>query len=121
MEGLGSVVLLLVMGIAWVVGQAVQHIRARRAPVQNPMPTTDEERVEADSMEVTRERVPATHSVQRPASAWRADRLVDIPSAEPASDMRNAARRLVTGRDNLRRAVIIMTVLGPPVSQRPNT
>jgi hypothetical protein len=117
MEGLGGVVFLLVMGIVWMLSQVFQH--RRRAPAQPPASIPEKEPSQTDAVRVMERTVRPDRIRQRAES--RAERLRDLRKADAAPETHIAARRLVMGRENLRRAVIVMTVLGPPVSQRPST
>jgi hypothetical protein len=119
MEGLGSVVFLLVMGVVWLLSQYVQHRGKPGSRVQKPAQTADEEQSERDVADAPREVVRASRMGPRFAS--RAERMPGMLRADSESATRTTARHLVTGRENLRRAVIVMTVLGPPVSERPRS
>jgi hypothetical protein len=130
MEGLGSVVFFIIMGVVYVLGQVLENRNKRkpdwqqpapgRAPESPPPEPPDLPEPEPHVYEVEAVRgVPGSVTVrQAPRVAPRSPREREIPRPVPAKPAPVAARQWLAGPDNLRRAMIIMTVLGPPVSQQ---
>lgn len=115
MEGLSGVVFLLVMGLVWLISQVAQH-RSRPGAKTDPAQPVDEEQAQVADEEAAEQIARMRPGEPRPAPRPR--RMSDLQRIQPPLETRSPVRRLFAGRDNLRRAVIVMTVLGPPVSER---
>lgn len=130
MEGLGSVVFFIIMGVVYVLGQVLENRNKRKPdwqqPAQQPVPqSAPPEPPDLPEPEPHVYEVEAVRDVPRSVTVKVAPRVVpqpprtrDVQRPAPAKPT-PAARHWLAGPDNLRRAMVIMTVLGPPVSQQP--
>jgi hypothetical protein len=119
MDGFGSFLYLLVLGAVLLLSRLIQNAARRQARAQKPVQVSEEEQSQVHAGEA--ENAEARPRRVKPRFASGADRVSDLRRATPLSPARIPARHLVTGRENLRRAIIVMTVLGPPVSERPES
>jgi hypothetical protein len=119
MEGLSGFVLLLIMAVVLLLGDLLQRARKRASHLPEPVEVSDEEQPPRGASETA----PAEARPRRPKArlASRPERRPGMGSIIPPSAVHIPARHLVAGRENLRRAVIVMTVLGTPVSERPGS
>jgi hypothetical protein len=113
MEGFGNFFFLLVMAGVLLIGELMQRARKRASRMPDPASMSDEEQPtngpgETGSAEARPRRI-------KQHSPSRGERVPGLSRTEPPAA---AARQLLAGRANLRRAVIVMTVLGKPVSER---
>lgn len=127
MEGLGSVLFLLLMGVVYLLNHVFESRGKRTPDWQKPRPAPDGDAPEVETpheesyeapYEVVAPPVVLRPVPARPRVVLRPD-IRPRPSAPaPLPAARLYPRHLFAGRENLRRAVVAMTVLGPPVSQQ---
>ena len=109
-------ILLLVMGVVLLINRLLENAGKRRSRAQAPAPSPVEEQPDGDATENAPAEVHPRR--MRPQFMSRADREPGRRATDSRFAARIPARHLVSGRENLRRAVIVMTVLGPPTSAR---
>ncbi|HET9474355.1 MAG TPA: hypothetical protein VFO82_10700 [Steroidobacteraceae bacterium] len=119
MDGFDNFFFLLVLGAVLLLSHLIQNAAKREARVQKPAQASEEEQSQDDAGES--EQAEARPRRMKPRFVSGAGRMPGMQRADVPSPVRIPARHLVTGRENLRRAVIAMTVLGPPVSERPRS
>jgi hypothetical protein len=117
MDGLGGFLFLLILGVVFLLQHFFQNASKSESRVEKPAQMPGEEQPKSDAAEVVSSEPHPRRT--KPRFASRAEHTPVMRSPEPSTAARVSARDLLAGRANLRRAVIVMTVLGPPVSERP--
>jgi hypothetical protein len=119
MDDSRTLIFMLVLGVFFLINRVLENVGKRSSRAQAPAPEAVEQRPDVD----VAEDAPAEVRPRRmkPQFKSQAEREPHMRAADSRFAARIPARYLVSGRENLRRAVIVMTVLGKPAAMRPNS
>ncbi len=113
MEGIGGLLVLLLAGVLLIAGQLFERFGRKARDRQAPAQTPEQEHTQNEFTVP-----PHIDRSPRRTDSRTAERLSRERSIYPSTAALVPLEQSLAGRENLRRAVVLMTILGAPVSER---
>ncbi len=113
MEGIGGLLVMLLAGVLLIAGQLLERFGRKAGDRHVPAQAPEQEAAPHESTFPSPVDQSPRRTGSRTAEHLSSARAIDAPAAALVP-----LKQSLAGRENLRRAVVLMTVLGPPVSER---